>query len=97
MVLIIDDNKILGNSFKHKSELLKFKCQWDSINKYWLMTSKSEEDNIITYINNVNEIESNNTKQHWLQACKDLNLSYVKKGSQDYDNVLKLFKISLNS
>ena len=36
-------------------------------------------------------------KQHWLQACKDLNLSYVKKGSQDYDNVLKLFKISINS
>ena len=48
MVLKIDNDKILGNSFKHKSELLKFKCEWDSINKYLLITSNYAEDNIIT-------------------------------------------------
>ena len=92
-MLTFENNRISGfGSLEHR-DLLKFhKCAWDNDEKCWVVHSDTDVKMITALVNKINDESTRKTNEKWARACADCDVTYAKKGTDDYDRVLKRFK-----
>ena len=82
------------NSFALKDkikEVCEGKARFDMEKKVWMVPSGAlpELNRLSQQFNEKNEKD---TKEVWKNACSQLGFKFVKKGTEQYDKVLVLFK-----
>jgi hypothetical protein len=108
MLTIDYDNKCIAGDiddiFTNIKAFKYFKCKYDVENKRWLLPSDHYDiqnyNRVVEYVKVWNaDVEKRNEekKQLWQEALHNLNLKYVKKGSDDYKLVLEEYKKLLNN
>jgi hypothetical protein len=92
-MLIIHNNKIEGNTFKIKEQLKSMNCKWDSDYKQWGVSNENIKA-VSQYLEQVNHENKMKVFEAWKAACEFFNYKFVKKGTEEYNQV-KLKFISL--
>lgn len=92
-MLTLENNRISGfGSFEHKDTLKFHKCKWDNVAKNWSVPPETDVKMITKLIKKINEESTRKTNEMWASACVDCDVTFAKKGTEDYDRVLERFK-----
>ena len=92
-MLVFENNRISGfGSFEHKDTLKFYKCKWDTTAKNWVVPADADVKTIIKLIKKINEEKIQKTNEKWARACTECDVQFAKKGTEEYNRVLKKFK-----
>lgn len=78
--------------FNQKDNLKAMYCTWDPKNKKWKIPYGVKLTTLEVFINTFNAQQTEKAKATWKQAVENCNLSFVKKGTEEYDLVREEFK-----
>ena len=93
MVLKIVDKRIVGyGSYKHKDTFKFFGCLWDKETKSWYVPDTADYEKLDKVIDAINDSDSQIFLDKWKEACVQCNVTYTKKGTQEYEQVRQWLK-----
>ena len=92
-MLTFENNRISGfGSFEHRETFRFYKCKWDKDAKNWYVPPETDVKMVSKLVKKINEEATQKTNEKWAKACAICDVSFVKKGTEDYDRVLAKFK-----
>ena len=92
MALTYENNRVTGfKAYAYKESLKFLGCKWDKDNKSWFVPIEYEF-RVKHFIEITNQKEKELLGERWKKACEACNVEFVKKGTEEYNKVMEVFK-----